>query len=94
MLFRSVSDDPSVVSLRESVRQLWPGDSRRNGRLFALGYDARKLVDHLRDGDLANGFNGLTGELSLTPERRIRRTLQWATFGSDGVAHPQTSERD
>jgi outer membrane PBP1 activator LpoA protein len=84
-----ISDDESTAALRETVRQLSASDSRRNGRLFALGYDARKLVDLLRDGDFGETLNGLTGLLSLTPEKRIRRTLQWASFGSDGIAHPQ-----
>ncbi len=89
-----VSEAEPIAELRESVRQLWPGDGRRNGRLFALGHDARNLVDHLHSGDLAEHLDGLTGALSLTPEHRIRRTLQWAIFGPDGIAHPQPSDRD
>jgi hypothetical protein len=79
-----LSEDESIVSLREKIGQLWPGDARRVGRLFALGYDAYTVAENLRDGDSLDAMRGLTGDLTLTPAKRIRRTLLWATFGPDG----------
>ena len=83
-----LSEDETISSLREKVTQLWPGDARRAGRLFALGYDAYSIVERLRDGDTLEGMRGLTGNLSLTAAKRIRRTLMWATFGPDGTPRP------
>jgi hypothetical protein len=83
-----LSDEETIASLREKMAQLWPGDARRAGRLFALGYDAYSIVERLKDGDGLDGLRGLTGELSLTSAKRVRRTLMWATFGPDGIPHP------
>jgi hypothetical protein len=85
-----LSEDDIVVTLRERVSRLWPADTRHLGRLFALGFDAQRIVERLREGEPIDGISGLTGALTLTAERRIRRTLLWASFGADGSAHPQT----
>lgn len=83
-----LSDTEKVKALRATVGALWPGDARRAGRLFALGFDACAIVERLRGGEPVDGMAGLTGTLSLGSGNRIRRTLQWATFAGDGSVSP------
>ncbi|MFV0542068.1 MAG: penicillin-binding protein activator [Marinicella pacifica] len=60
------------------------GDSRD---LFALGYDALLLVDRLQWMSRVSGgrLQGLSGLLSMGPDKKIYRTLQWALFDKGGV---------
>ncbi len=87
-----VSDDEAIRKLRETVAQLWPGDARHVGRLFALGYDAAMLVSPLKAGEGIDSLSGLTGRLTLGTNGRIRRSLTWATFGADGLVHPSPTQ--
>ena len=54
----------------------------RLGRLYALGADAFTLHPFLRqlEGSKEIFFDGLTGRLTLNPDRRIQRQLVWAGF--------------
>jgi outer membrane PBP1 activator LpoA protein len=66
-------------SVRNAAREAWPNGGPRRNRLFAFGFDAYRLVGALRS---ANGgaisVEGLTGRLTLDPERRVHRELEWA----------------
>jgi uncharacterized protein len=81
-----LSDDAPIAKLRDSVANLWPGDARHTGRLFALGYDACVVSERLRADEEVDGLKGLSGTLTMGPNGRLRRTLMWAAFGADGVA--------
>jgi outer membrane PBP1 activator LpoA protein len=67
-------------AVREATRNAWPNGGPRRGRLFAFGFDAYRLAVSLRDHPGATSVNvdGLTGRLSLDPERRVHRELGWA----------------
>jgi outer membrane PBP1 activator LpoA protein len=86
-----VSQDPSIAGIREEAGTTFGVQNvRRRGRLYAMGYDASTLVGALRD-PLAlstNGLAGMSGRLTLDPYGRVRRTLEWATIGSDGQPRP------
>lgn len=78
----SIDPDASVVSIRDELDRLWPDTFQRSSRLYALGYDAYRLIPliHNLDNPLAEPVRGVTGILSIDPDRRIHRTLDWAVF--------------
>ena len=85
-----IDDDRAVAELRNSVQQLWPANARRRGRLFAMGFDAWRLIGVLKDGraQIAEPVPGMTGRLSVDAAGRVRRGLDWAIVGADGQARP------
>jgi hypothetical protein len=72
--------DPAVTAVRDSVEKLWPDRAKRRGRLFAMGFDAYRLVAELRRGTsaFATPVTGMTGRLRVDADRRVRRDLDWA----------------
>ncbi|SEA81428.1 hypothetical protein SAMN04488051_106283 [Alkalimonas amylolytica] len=73
--------------LRVEFDQLFPEQDESLQRLFAMGYDALQLIPKLRQQQQlpALRHQGLTGELSLTPERNIRRQLDWARYSQTAL---------
>jgi hypothetical protein len=71
------------------VAGLWPDLFEQHARLFALGFDAYRLVPVLMNFEepLRPPLTAMTGVLSLDEEGRIRRELSWARF-SRGVPVP------
>jgi uncharacterized protein len=66
-------------SVRSAAREAWPTGGPRRNRLFAFGFDAFRLASALRATATSNvNVDGLTGRLTLDPERRVRRELAWA----------------
>jgi uncharacterized protein len=61
----------------------------RNGRLYAFGADAYRLVPllHHRNPRLAEGIEGLTGTLHISAVGRIHRDLDWGRFVRGQVRH-------
>jgi len=84
-------------AVRAATRDAWPNGGPRRGRLFAFGFDAYRLAIALRDRGVMTNTNtnpnpnpntnieGLTGRLSLDPDRRIHRELIWAEFHNGEV---------
>jgi outer membrane PBP1 activator LpoA protein len=70
--------------VREEAKDGAPGGAPRRGRLFAFGFDAYNLAAALRGGALLE-LQGLTGTLTLGPDKRVRRELSWARI-KDGHA--------
>src|SRR5690606_2043144 len=70
--------------IRDDVAELWPGRFERTGRLYALGFDAFRLVPLINGNDpaLANPLPAMTGLLSMDAQQRIRRDLYWARFSN------------
>lgn len=77
-----VGAETDVVTLRSRLATVWPSSSGRRARLYALGFDAYRLVPILRNdrGLLDQGVPGLTGVLRLEQEQRIHRQLEWAAI--------------
>jgi outer membrane PBP1 activator LpoA protein len=74
-----VSDDPTTIEIRDSVHAAWPARTARRDRLYAFGFDAYRLVPALRarTPSQTNELSGVTGELFLDNQNRIRRELLW-----------------
>ncbi|MBS0375484.1 MAG: penicillin-binding protein activator [Proteobacteria bacterium] len=85
-----IADDPAIAELRGSVGQLWPATARRRGRLFAMGFDAWRLIGELAAARTAGAepVAGMTGRLTVDTAGRVRRGLDWAVIGTDGQARP------
>lgn len=81
-----IDDDPEIVALREQLSSLFPGRMRSWPRLYALGYDAYRLVPALFSGQLMEEevVRGLTGDLTMNRDGQIQRKMRWAQF-SGGV---------
>ncbi|MDE2234007.1 MAG: penicillin-binding protein activator [Gammaproteobacteria bacterium] len=71
----------ATASISKNVAALWPNNFSANGRLYALGFDAWRLVPLLFKG---RGFNmpvqGMTGLLTMDSTGRVYRQLDWASF--------------
>jgi len=70
------------VAMMARFNAFGPGAVERNGRLYAFGADAWRLVPfvHNRSGQLADGVPGLTGTLFVDAEGRVHRRLAWGRF--------------
>lgn len=82
-------DEAAAATPRDLVRQLWPARAKRRGRLYAMGYDAYRLVGEIAGARMpfASPIAGVTGRLTLDAERRVRRDLDWAQIRA-GQPHP------
>jgi outer membrane PBP1 activator LpoA protein len=85
------AEDP----LRQQVITQWPQASGALGRLYAMGADAYRLAPRL--GQLAtlpeSRIDGLSGSLSINPNRRVERQLPWAEFVDGTVQRlPDTAQ--
>ena len=66
----------------QQITRLWPDQSRRFSRLFALGIDAYRIIPSLRRL-MINPTETVarhTGKLSVDKQGRVRRELQMATY--------------
>lgn len=74
--------------VRLATEHQWRGQGGpRETRLFAFGYDAAMLAAALRRGFVDWPIDGLTGRLTLAPDGRIERQLNWARI-RDGAVQP------
>ncbi|HVS77603.1 MAG TPA: penicillin-binding protein activator [Steroidobacteraceae bacterium] len=73
---------PLAEAVRSAASQAWPAGGPARGRLFAFGFDAYRIAEALRQNSAPSSLDisGLTGELTLDPDGRIRRQLNWAQF--------------
>ncbi|MDX1454246.1 MAG: penicillin-binding protein activator [Gammaproteobacteria bacterium] len=67
---------------QDKLRALWPARYDRTIRLYALGFDAFRLVPLVdnKDPALRQPLPAMTGMLSIDNFGRIRRDLYWAEF--------------
>jgi outer membrane PBP1 activator LpoA protein len=68
--------DTLSTEVRAAVAQAYGDAGSRRGRLFAFGYDAMRIASSLRRNAPLDP-QGLTGTLSIDPQGRVRRELQW-----------------
>ncbi|MAY02299.1 MAG: hypothetical protein CMQ38_04890 [Gammaproteobacteria bacterium] len=75
--------------LKAAAQSLFPQNNAQNLRLQAFGIDAFRLYPRLQqlESGAANAFIGATGILSLDPDNRITRQLNWAQM-NNGFARP------
>jgi hypothetical protein len=82
-----ISDNPEIQQLRNELSTIIPSVTSSFGRLFALGYDAYRLLPDLNVLKAFQQYQlqGLSGRLSVNANGEIERTLSIAQF-SQGVA--------
>jgi outer membrane PBP1 activator LpoA protein len=75
-----IAPDSDALDLQREIQAYWP---QRGGlvRLYAMGFDAYRLVGSLYNGDRAAWpVRGMSGDLSLDEAGRIHRALPLAQF--------------
>lgn len=75
--------DESMQHLKSQIETAWPGRGDRLGRLYAMGFDAYRLVPLLFSTTSEAGMpaiDAMSGRLTLSRDGRIQRTLAWAQF--------------
>ncbi|HEX6993188.1 MAG TPA: penicillin-binding protein activator [Gammaproteobacteria bacterium] len=76
-----LAPDPRGTELRRTLQSYWP--QRASGgilRFYGMGVDAYRLVGALYAGAYSWPLDGLSGQLELGPDGRIRRSLPFAQF--------------
>ena len=74
-----VAPNMASEAVRTSVERHWPRRGKRLSRLYAMGFDAYRLIPMLnRSNPVDVDHNGLSGRLSLDIEGRIHRQLEFA----------------
>lgn len=82
----TLEESGSVADMRDALHKAWPNNFSNNSRLYALGFDAYRLVPLLYNTHgIAQAVQGVTGFLSMDPSGRVHRRLDWASF-EDGNA--------
>jgi outer membrane PBP1 activator LpoA protein len=71
-----VGDDGLSGEVRIAAAQAFGESVARRGRLFAFGFDALRIANSLKRGAPITP-QGLTGTLSIDPQGRVRRELEW-----------------
>ncbi len=74
--------EQNSVQLRQQYQQIFGEQDETLQRLFAMGFDAYKLLGSLRQQQQlpATVFPGLTGQLRLSSDGSLVRQLSWATY--------------
>ena len=77
------------VEFMDQFNAFGPNALERNGRLYAFGVDAYRLVPllHNRSEMLVSGFEGHTGLLRVGTDGRVHRELEWGRFVRGEVQH-------
>ena len=78
----ALAPDATAQQIRETLERYWPRRTRSLTRLYALGFDAYRLVPllHNQADPLRQPVQGATGILTTDPQRRLHRSLVWAQF--------------
>lgn len=80
----------AAADVRLSTEHSWSARTQgdvRLSRLFAFGYDAAMLAAAMRRGLITWPLEGVTGRMTLAPDGRIERQLNWAQV-RDGRLQP------
>jgi outer membrane PBP1 activator LpoA protein len=81
-----VGDDGLSGDVRIAAGQAFGDSLARRGRLFAFGFDALRIASALKRGAPISP-QGLSGTLSIDPQGRVRRELEWVRI-KGGVPTP------
>ncbi len=82
-----LSASPAVTRAKAALRAAYGDTGAPRGKLFAFGHDAWTLAVGLRatGGSSLTPVAGLTGNLSIDANRRVRRELEWAQIRGAGI---------
>ncbi len=77
-----LTPDPTSEYVQRVIARYWPSRADRRARLYAMGFDAYRLVPLLHTGEVGpdRPVPGMTGVLTADEQRRIHRQLTWARF--------------
>ncbi|MEO1574112.1 MAG: penicillin-binding protein activator, partial [Pseudomonadota bacterium] len=74
-----IADDADARAIRRAFERHWPSRVLRRSRLYAMGYDAYRLIPQLVARDTWEApWPGVTGRLTLGAGGRIERDLDIA----------------
>ena len=75
-----IAPDGQSIELRKTLTKHWPTQAERRSRLFAMGFDAYRLIPMLNSGETyaAEELQGMTGALTVDDQSRVLRSLPWA----------------
>jgi uncharacterized protein len=81
-------------AVRAALNAAYPnGGGPRRNRLFAFGFDAYRVAAALHGGASSNiQIEGLTGRLTLDPDHRVHRELEWAQIHNGEIRLLPTAE--
>lgn len=78
-----LENNGAVAQVRNHLAQLWKSNFDSNSRLYALGFDAWRLLPLLYNSrQISTPVQGMTGLLSMDSAGRIHRQLDWASFNN------------
>ncbi|HEX5339908.1 MAG TPA: penicillin-binding protein activator [Gammaproteobacteria bacterium] len=83
----------AAAHMHDHLARLWNSNFDNNSRLYALGFDAWRLLPLLyNSGQIATPVQGMSGLLSMDSAGRVHRQLDWATFmnGNPKLLKPAT----
>lgn len=75
-----VEPDGQSLEVRAALERHWPAQAKRRSRLYALGFDAYRLIPVLNSGARGHSedLQGMTGTLYIDEHGKIFRRLAWA----------------
>lgn len=75
-----IAPDGQTIELRNTLARHWPKQAERRSRLYAMGFDAYRLMPLLNSGGLFRGAElpGMTGTLYVDDKSHVLRKLPWA----------------
>lgn len=78
----NASPSPRAAAVQEVLAATWPREAARRGDLYAMGFDAFRVLPLLinQEPPLSRPLPGATGRLSLAEDGVLRRELEWASF--------------
>jgi len=73
-----IAPDGLSTNVRRTLDEYWPDQAERRSRLYALGFDAYRLIPIVYSGSNDLEIEGMTGTLYFDDRNRILRRLPWA----------------
>jgi len=75
-----IAPDGQSIELRKTLAKHWSTQAERRSRLFAMGFDAYRLIPMLNSGggSESEALQGMTGTLTVDAQSRVLRSLPWA----------------
>lgn len=73
-----IAPDGLSVEVRQTLDKYWPDQAERRSRLYALGFDAYRLIPIVNSGIESIEIEGMTGTLYFDNRNRVLRRLRWA----------------
>lgn len=75
-----IAPDGQSVEVRNTIARHWPNRAQKQSRLYALGFDAYRLIPVVNAAASGHTYavEGMTGSLYIDDRGRVLRRLPWA----------------